>query len=67
MRTTRSKDYACPRCGYRLAPVFARKRLNRSPIGHCCPEPYCDYVQHARVERMARPRAKTRAIMSRAG
>ncbi len=54
MKTTRSeKHHVCPRCGYRLSPVHARKDMQRKPIGYCCPEPYCDYVQLERQESAA--------------
>ena len=35
----------CPRCDYRLVPVFALERGVRRVIGLSCPEPYCDHMQ----------------------
>lgn len=56
----------CPRCGYRLAPIHARKDARRRPIGYCCPEPYCDYVELLAPEEGRRPRAPVGEV-SRAG
>ena len=69
MRIRSENHYVCPRCGYRLTPVHARKDAKREPIGYCCPEPYCDYVQLGRnaspdLETAGR---KARRAVSRAG
>ena len=44
MKTKENNDLVCPRCDYRLIPVYARKDHKREPIARCCPEPYCDYM-----------------------
>ena len=70
MRIFRSeKHYVCPRCGYQLTPVHARKDAKRQPIGYCCPEPYCDYVQLERKNEEGLEPAEERArpAVSRAG
>jgi len=38
-------DCICPRCEYKLVPVYAVEGSRRQVIALTCPEPYCDHMQ----------------------
>lgn len=43
--TTARHEYACPRCGDPLSPIYVLEDRRRRMIGLACREPYCDHFQ----------------------